>query len=75
MEWKPIETAPKDGTVILAMLPDSDSCYTIEWADADKGIRKEAGEGVGWHHSWDGYFFQPHEQPIRWMHIPPENAK
>ncbi len=72
-EWQPIKTAPKDGTQILAKLLDSDSCYVIEWADASKGIRLEAGEGVGWHMGWDGYFFGPHEQPTKWMYIPDES--
>ena len=69
MVWQPIETAPKDGTHILAILPDSDTCHVICWADASKGIR--VGCGVyGWHVAWDGYPCAGHSTPTHWMPLP-----
>jgi len=68
-QWQPIETAPRDGTHILATLPDSDTCHVICWVDASKGIR--VGCGVyGWHVAWDGYPCAGYSTPTRWMPLP-----
>jgi hypothetical protein len=69
-DWRPIRTAPKDGTHILAALPDRDSCYVICWADASKNIREYLGNEVGWHMAYDGDFLQPHDEPTHWIPLP-----
>ena len=68
--WLPMGAAPKDGTHILAMLPDRDTCYVICWADASRNIRKALGESVGWHMAYDGDFLLPHDEPTHWMPLP-----
>ena len=35
-EWKPIETAPKDGTDVLAYVPETDQQFVIYWHQHDK---------------------------------------
>lgn len=32
-EWRPIETAPKDGTDILVCVRDTDICLVVDWDD------------------------------------------
>lgn len=69
--WQPIRTAPKDGTHVLARMPESsDTCYVICWADPAAGIRKElGGDTPGWRIAWDGDSVNEAE-PIVWMPLP-----
>jgi hypothetical protein len=57
-EWQPIETAPKNGTGILALLPESN--FPV-------GIRFQDG---GWHVAWDDYRLGELDQPQWWMWCP-----
>jgi len=75
LQWRPIETAPKDGTDILV------SGGTYSW-DTDYGPesphtwvslaswreQRWQGENSGGH---DEYFFY---KPTHWMHLPPPPA-
>ncbi|CAN7446928.1 hypothetical protein LJR066_002790 [Acidovorax sp. LjRoot66] len=68
--WQSMESAPRDGTHILAWLPDSETCYVVCWADASNGIRKELGSTrPGWHLAWDGYRFDA-PAPDYWHPLP-----
>jgi hypothetical protein len=72
-KWLPIKTAPKDGTHILALLPDADTCYVICWCDPAAGIRvelREAGEEVGWRHAHDGFPVSEFSKPTHWQPLP-----
>ena len=69
-KWRPISTAPKTGLHILARLPDSDSCYTICWSDASKGIRPELGPEPGWRVAFDGRLLSDLDQPECWQPLP-----
>lgn len=70
--WQPIEAAPRDGTHILATLPDSDTCYVICWADPKAGIRKELGKRnhIGWRIAYNGYPLPAWSHPETWMPLP-----
>jgi hypothetical protein len=58
MEWQPIETAPKDGTLILGVKFDTDGqpwLAAFEWIIA--GI-------------WDAYQWEVDWEPTHWMPLP-----
>jgi len=62
--WLPIETAPKDGTAIFAMLTGSDLPHTI---------RFQRGK---WLIAWDGYDLSAEcDAPTTWMAIPSKDAR
>jgi hypothetical protein len=49
--WQPIETAPKNGTRILAYWADTDEHTIIEWwqySDTDEGTWRQGGSGLGY---------------------------
>ena len=65
MNWQPIETAPKDGTQILAFCPDEEpTCVVVEWLSDDH---------------WSGWVFTDEvlsdispegPNPTNWMPLP-----
>ena len=44
MKWQSMDSAPKDGTTILAASRYSDTAFTVRW------------DGREWEAVWDGYF-------------------
>jgi hypothetical protein len=64
--WHPIETAPKDGTVILG--PDGDEVY---WSDQRFcALGMPAGScGPGWVSVLAGHL--PVDAPTHWSPVPP----
>lgn len=58
--WQPIETAPQDGTVVLAMLPDSDVPQTVRWSLKD---------GC-WSVAFDDWHLRGRDTPTHWMPLP-----
>jgi hypothetical protein len=56
MEWKPIETAPKDGTTIITWEPDGKGVY-FEWWDEDS-----------WY--YDEEWGNGSKNPTHWMPLP-----
>lgn len=63
MEWQPIETAPRDGTVILAYWPSS------SWGDGYTYIHPVVFYDGQWIHDWD----RDEEttlDPTHWMPLP-----
>ncbi|HFK2947307.1 TPA: hypothetical protein ACGY8F_002265 [Stenotrophomonas maltophilia] len=51
--WQPMESAPKDGTVVLGLLEGSDIPQSIRFRD-------------GWEIAWDGHRITAHDGPLRW---------
>lgn len=59
MEWQPIETAPKDGTQILAY---DKSCIECIYFDEDANL---------WVQSWEGdEDYGLLNDPVAWMPLP-----
>lgn len=56
-EWRPISDAPKDGTAVLAKLPDSDIPQTIKFHDG------------GWCVAWDLHRLSKFDRPSHWMSL------
>lgn len=57
-QWRPIETAPKDGTAVLVLLPKSDIAYAARFMDC-------------WRMTWDHHRLVGGDAPRFWMPIPP----
>lgn len=51
--WQKMESAPKDGTVVLGLLEGSDIPQSIRFRD-------------GWEIAWDAYRIPAHDGPLRW---------
>lgn len=60
MDWQPIETAPKDGSRILAYEPSADSKIHEIWWEDDCG-----GPFQGWTDDWD-----TEPEPTHWVPLP-----
>lgn len=56
--WKPMRTAPKDGTAVLALLEASDVPHAVRWASD------------GWEMTWDAHRLGDADGPRYWMEIP-----
>lgn len=76
-EWKPIETAPRDGVEIILMRgPRVSAGSWIEWVHKESEYHSNGtylgefvvDEGSGWG-SWDGGFTED-EPPTHWMPLP-----
>jgi hypothetical protein len=65
---KPIETAPRDGTEVLAYKPRLKSWLPVRWLDADHPDY----EGEFFHHAWD---YTPMEGLTHWVPMPPPPAQ
>lgn len=67
MGWKPIESAPKDGTWFLAYGLGPLPCQVMQWAEYD-------GDGRLTWRDYNGFEYM--EGPTHWMPLPdpPETA-
>lgn len=59
--WRDISSAPRDGTAILAKLPDSDWPTVIAYSELHGH----------WYVKWDGEPFYIFSTPTRWLPLPP----
>lgn len=64
-QWQPIETAPKDGQVVLGYGPDRDDIHLI-WFGSDSQMRED------WFLAKAPYnkTYQGIEHPTHWMPLP-----
>lgn len=61
MDWRPIETAPKDGAQVLGFAHDGRHYYgVIQWANADPDFPN----------SIDGWFWEYAIRPSHWQPLP-----
>ncbi len=61
-QWQPIETAPKDGTAILALINGSDIPQSVRYRNG------------GWKVCWDDYRVARIDGPSHWMSLPSTEA-
>lgn len=74
MEWKTIETAPKDGTKVLLAIPGYKHPQIGYWVDSEErryGILVRHAQ----HWTWDGNLFvgilgDKKREPSHWMPLP-----
>jgi hypothetical protein len=66
-EWRPIETAPKDGVPILAWAPGWDTPDVVWWQRAD-----HLGLSDGWYDGMTDNFGDPcgPVEPTHWVPLP-----
>ncbi len=64
-DWQPIETAPRDGTKIIAWRPAVGVADTMYYAEY------EGLTGGAWHWADDGDAPHVERQPTHWMPLPP----
>jgi len=63
-KWQPIETAPRDATVILGKSEYSERIGTIRWMEIEGSVLKGHWSGIG----------LGIDKPTHWMPIPTGNA-
>lgn len=68
-QWMPIDSAPKDGTCLLAFIP-------FEWANGEKCsamdvVAWDARAGFWFHPTPPNYVQGCAAQPTHWMPLPP----
>jgi len=82
-DWKPIETATKDGTLCLIWLPKpychpeiGKFMHRSSYKPGEKAVHT-SGWVVGEHHDFGSYMLGKHAQPTHWMPLPepPKPAK
>ena len=84
MQWQPIETAPRDGTEILACCVGNYDSLLIRWISPieflneseqrDSEMDEEELEQEDWFYAdfIQGGRLQNDIYPTKWMHLPPE---
>jgi len=56
-EWRPIETAPKDGNDILLVHRNGTSMIVAFWDDEGTEMaRWQTADGMAYHERWPGYW-------------------
>lgn len=69
--WRPMRTAPKDGTAVLVLLDGSDIPRGVRWISSPKDPRATAQfSAPGWYMTWDSTRINDFEGPHYWMHCP-----
>ena len=68
MQWRGIESAPRDGTAIIMLLDGSDIPHSVRWICNGEipGIDED-----GWYMVWDHYHLGSADIPTGWLPLPP----
>lgn len=71
LAWLPIDSAPKDGTVILAYRPDQGvfAAHHVDHGDF-LGLPEDEWEQPGWWTTDGGDLSSPDLMPTHWMPMP-----
>lgn len=67
--WSRMKSAPKDGTAVLALLPDSNIPRAVRWCE--RGI-PEVSTTPGWYTTWDYHLLEDEDAPRFWTRCPPD---
>ncbi len=76
MEWQPIETAPKDGTIAVLYFPQH-ACADDGWLDYRYRLCVYRAECGGWldqgthHNSFEGTDLSGNDRATHWQPLPP----
>lgn len=73
MEWKPMATAPKDGSFILAKLAHGDP-KKVRWASAEESADLRGGEPDDYFDVWEDEDGGDWADPRGWKPIESHNA-
>ena len=77
--YRPMASAPKDGSVALVLLDGSDYPHPAYWLSGPDSPRMVNGEdgAPGWRMAWDASPIADHDGPRYWMGIPddPDEAE
>lgn len=66
--WQPIKDAPRDGTIILGVLPGVDYPHSIYFGNR----KRDNGYGARcWRVAWDRSVIADHDEPMLWMPCQP----
>lgn len=72
-EWRPMGTAPKDGTEVLLVVERragmAECCLVGHWMPGGHCIEDHPPIAEGWYY-WYGNFFNLAEKPLYWMPLP-----
>lgn len=73
-EWRPIETAPKDGTHIACCAPGWDYVEVRRWVNYERDSETLSFWAIAGEYrlSWMGY--DPQDPPTLWVPVPPVPA-
>ncbi len=75
MTWQPIDTAPKDGTVVILYVPGTDSSVRLGWYVQEETVRhgkviRSVDEWYWRDGFFSGIFGQKDDAPTHWMPLP-----
>lgn len=69
--WRPMRTAPKDGTAVLVLVDGSDIPRAVGWISSPEDSRATAEfSTAGWYMTWDSTRINDFEGPRYWMRCP-----
>lgn len=69
--WRPMSTAPRDGTGVLVLLDGDDMPLGARWLSGPHDrCATPATKRAGWHLTWDGWPVPEHDGPLCWMPCP-----